>query len=136
MKVEGSMELEDDQMCFACGVKNQDGLQLQFHLEGGDGIYTEFAAPKKFQGFKDIVHGGIIATIFDEVMVNLVYLRGIKAVTATLEVRLKKPARVGERLVFHGRIIKEAGRRVEARAVARNQEGTLFAEAKGLLVKV
>ena len=130
------MEIEDDQMCFACGTKNPDGLQLRFQLEGDNEIRTEYIVPKKFQGFKDIVHGGIMATILDEVMVNLFYLKGIKVITARLDVRLKKPAKVGERLSFRGWFIREAGRTVDAQAEVRNQEGIVVAEAKGLLFKV
>ena len=130
------MELVDDQHCFVCGKKNAAGLQLDFELVGEAEVQTSFLPTKQFQGFRDIVHGGIIAAILDEVMVNGVWLRGIKAVTGKLEVRLKSPARVGERLHFTGRILRDTGKTVEMESHAVTSGGAIVAEASGLLVKV
>lgn len=130
------MELVDDQHCFVCGKKNAAGLQLDFELVGDAEVQTSFLPTKQFQGFRDIVHGGIIATILDEVMVNGVWLRGIRAVTGKFEVRLKRPARVGERLYFTGKIVGDGDRTVETEGHATTGEGTVIAEASGLLVKV
>ncbi len=130
------MELVDDQHCFVCGKKNAAGLQLDFELVGEAEVQTSFLPTKQFQGFRDIVHGGIIAAILDEVMVNGVWLRGIRAVTGKLEVRLKSPARVGERLHFTGRILRDTGKTVEMESHAVTSGGAIVAEASGLLVKV
>ena len=130
------MELVDDQMCFICGKQNSLGLQLDFELVGEAEVRTIFLPTKQFQGFKDIVHGGIIAAVLDEVMVNGAWLRGIRAVTGKFEVRLKRPATVGERLYFTGKIVRDGDRTVETEAHASTAEGTVIAEASGLLVKV
>ena len=130
------MELQDDQMCFCCGKKNENGLRLDFELVGERKIKTQYIFPKKFQGFKDIVHGGIIATVLDEVMVNLAYRLGIMAVTASMELRLKKPALVGQNITFYGEVGDGNKRVVEASAQAYNPEGVLIAEATAKLVKV
>ncbi len=130
------MDYENDEMCFVCGKRNRDGLQLDFELIGEDRIRTEFAPPKRFQGWKDVVHGGIIATILDEVMVNAAYLRNILAVSAKLEIKLRRPAPVGERLVFHGQILKEGAKTLDVKAWAEQENGTVVAEATGLLMKV
>ncbi|MFQ5881315.1 MAG: PaaI family thioesterase [Candidatus Methylomirabilales bacterium] len=130
------MELVDDQMCFVCGKKNAAGLRLNFALVGEAEVLTSFLPTKQFQGFKGLVHGGIIATILDEVMVNGVWLRGIKAVTGKLEVRLKRPARVGEHLYFSGKILRDEGRTIEVESRATTAKGVVVAEARGLLMKV
>ena len=133
---EGFMEYDNDQMCFVCGKRNGDGLQLDFELVGEGGIRTEFTALKRYQGWKDIVHGGIIATILDEVMVNAAYLRKIVAVSAKLEIKLRKPAAVGERLIFHGRIMRQGAKTLNVKAWAEQENGDVVAEATGLLMKV
>lgn len=130
------MELVDDQMCFVCGKRNPAGLQLEFELVGEDELRTSFLPTKQFQGFRDIVHGGIIASILDEVMVNGLWLRGVRAVTGKLDVRLKHPAKVGERLYFVGKILRSGGKTVEMESRAATAEGVIVAEARGLLVKV
>lgn len=130
------MELVDDQMCFVCGKRNPAGLQLDFELVGETEVRTCFLPTKQFQGFQDIVHGGIITTILDEVMVNGAWLRGIRAVTGKIEVRLRQAARVGEPLYFAGRILRDAGKTVEVESEATTAKGVTVAEARGVLVKV
>ena len=130
------MDLENDEMCFVCGKRNQDGLQLDFELVGEDGIRTEFTPQKRFQGWKNILHGGIIATILDEVMVNVAYLRKIMAVTVKLEIRLRRPVAVGERLIFRGQILKRGSKTLDVKAWAEQESGAIVAEATGLLMKV
>jgi len=61
--------LVDNNYCFACGKDNSDGLQLKFkYSEDGSKAETTYIPPEKFQGWKDIVHGGIITTLLDELM--------------------------------------------------------------------
>lgn len=123
-------------MCFVCGPKNPIGLKLDFTLMPDRTLKTTFVPKKVHQGYADVVHGGIMATILDEVMVNLPNRLGCRAVTARLSVALKKPARVGQSLTFQARILKETRRTIEAGATARREDGSLVAEAFGTLMKI
>lgn len=69
-------------------------------------------------------------------MVNVAYLRGTVAVTSKLEIRLRKPARVGERLVFQARVQKESSKLLEVASEARREDGILIAQGKAFLMKV
>ena len=131
-----SMDYENDERCFVCGKRNEHGLRLDFELIGEDRVRTEFTPPKRFQGWKDVLHGGIIATILDEVMVNAAYLRKIMAVSAKLEIKLRGPAAIGERLIFYGQILKQGAKTLDVKAWAERKNGTVIAEATGLLMKV
>jgi hypothetical protein len=73
-------ELSDDRFCFVCGERNPEGLHVDFYLEDDKAI-GEFVALKKYQGYKDIIHGGIISTLLDEAMVKVALLKGILCVT-------------------------------------------------------
>jgi len=126
----------DDGMCFVCGPKNPIGLKLHFTLTPERTLETTFVPQKVHQGYADVVHGGIVATILDEVMVNLPNRLGQRAVTARLAVSLKRPAMVGQPLNFQARILRETRRTIEAGATARREDGTLVAEAAGTLIKV
>jgi len=132
----GKTAYRDDGMCFVCGPKNPIGLKLNFTLTPNQTLETTFLPKKVHQGYADVVHGGIVATILDEVMVNLPNRLGRRAVTARLEVSLRKPAMVGQPLTFQARILKETRRTIEASATARRNDGTLVAEAAGTLVKI
>lgn len=130
------MEFRDDGMCFVCGPKNPIGLKLDFALLDNDTLETRFTPQKVHQGYADVVHGGILATILDEVMVNLPIKLGHKAVTARMEVNLKRPARVGQELVFTAQLVGETRRTLQARARAQTVDGTVVAEARGTLMKL
>ncbi len=63
---------------------------------------TIWTPRKEHQGFKDIVHGGLVATVLDEVMVRLLYIRGIQAVTAGYGDALEQAGSLGERVPIRG----------------------------------
>jgi acyl-coenzyme A thioesterase PaaI-like protein len=130
------MEFQNNQRCFVCGKHNPDGLHLDFEPEGVSGVRTTYVIPERFQGFAGIAHGGILATILDECMVNTVWLRGVTAVTARLEVRLRRPVSLGERVTFRAEVLRESSRGFEVTSRAEGDDGTVVAEGKALLVKV
>lgn len=129
------MQLADDQMCFVCGPKNPIGLKLEFSFIG-DVYVTRFTPGPEHQGYVGVTHGGIVATVLDEVMARLVYAKGRNAVTAEITVRLKHPARTGEELLFSGWIEGERGRVIDCAAEARDSSGRVIAEAAARLLEV
>jgi acyl-coenzyme A thioesterase PaaI-like protein len=130
------MEFQDNQRCFVCGKHNPHGLHLDFQAEGASGVRTTCSIPARFQGFAGIAHGGILATILDECMVNTVWLRGMAAVTARFEVRLRQPVRLGARVTFRAQVVRESARGFEVESRAELDDGTVVAEGQALLVKV
>ena len=111
------MEFEDGNRCFVCGMANPHGLQLTFQWDG-DEYYTEFYTDERFQGYNGVLHGGISATILDEVMAKRLTSRGLHVVTASIDIRYKKPVptkinvRVEAELVEHRRNIFKMAARV------------------------
>ncbi len=132
----GKLSLEDDQMCFACGQNNQLGLKLKFTLRKDNTLATEFIPRKEHQGFKDVVHGGIIALILDETMANLNWKLGKSTLTGQMEVRFKTPAKIGEKLFGVGKIVKEDKRIVYNEAVLTTADSRVIALATAKCVKI
>ncbi len=131
------MELRDDDVCFVCGKKNDKGFKLEFSLDKEKKTMETVLIPQEWQqGYADIVHGGIITTLLDEVMGKLAFELGINAVTAELSVRFKKPVGLKDKLSVKGQITGETSRIVYAEAEARFEDGSLAAEAKGKLIVV
>ncbi len=130
------MDFRDDGMCFVCGRRNPIGLKLDFILTDDGALQTSFTPEKRHQGYADVVHGGILAAILDEVMVNLPYKLGQKAITARMEVSFKQPAAVGGKLLFTAKLVRETRRTLETRAQATTADGTVVAEARGTLMKL
>lgn len=129
------LELADDNGCFVCGKLNPIGLKLEFAVEG-DEYVTYFTPRKEHQGYVGIVHGGLVSTILDEVMVRYMHELGRPAVTAEMTVRLKRAAEIGRRLRFSARIESENSRVVECSAKATSEDAGLIAEAVGRLTRI
>jgi uncharacterized protein (TIGR00369 family) len=132
-----NLQLVDDHHCFACGSENKEGLCVDWIVEGKT-THTEFVPPKKFQGWKNIVHGGIIATLLDEAMTRLAWIACGGALTAEMTVRFLKPAVIGEKLFVVGRIVNENKKLVEMEAFIYREKmnGTLVARSTGKAVKL
>jgi uncharacterized protein (TIGR00369 family) len=127
-------KLEDDNYCFVCGEKNPYGLHLKFSLKEGK-VSAEFIPRKTFQGYKDIVHGGIISTLIDEAMVKTALLQGMPAITAEITVRFKNPLIVGEKAIVEATITKMNKRIIETSAVVKKTDNTLIAEGHAKLLR-
>ncbi|MDP7180587.1 MAG: PaaI family thioesterase [Candidatus Woesearchaeota archaeon] len=129
------MELIDNKNCFVCGKENKIGLKLDYEIEDRK-FKAEFIPKPELQGFKDIVHGGIVTTLLDEAMVNLAYKLKLNAVTKTITVNLKKPTVVGHKYNLSGEIVEEQEKIIKAKATLKDQNNELVAEAESILVKL
>src|SRR6185436_2207270 len=61
-------ELPHTRSCFVCGESNSAGLNLRFETDGRI-VQAHFVPRLEHVGFKATVHGGLIATVLDEIMV-------------------------------------------------------------------
>ena len=119
-----------DHNCFACGGKNPIGLRL--HIELGDGTArTSWTVGDDHVGWSDKAHGGIIATLLDEVMAWAPSSFDSWAVTAEMTVRYRSPAAPGEELTAEGHVVERRRRIYEVRGEVRGAEGRLIAEGRG-----
>ncbi|MBI3910564.1 MAG: PaaI family thioesterase [Armatimonadetes bacterium] len=128
------LELTDNQHCFACGPQNPTGLQLCFAVSNGR-ARAEVTADARFQAYVGIVHGGIVATLLDEAMAYAAISLGRWTVTAEMTVRYLKPARIGERLILTGEVIRNTSRLAECTAELCTEAGERIAVARGKLLK-
>lgn len=125
----------DDRYCFCCGEKNPLNLNMQFHYED-EKILSDVIFPKEYQGFNNIVHGGMLGTVLDEVMVNLHCLKGEMVVTAEYNVRLKAPCPVNQKVLLSAWSLNKKGRLYYTASEARLENGTLIAEATATCMKM
>ncbi|MEO0601094.1 MAG: PaaI family thioesterase [Myxococcota bacterium] len=105
----------EDQRCFGCGPRNDVGMQLRFFREG-DAVTTTFTPREGWDGPPGIVHGGLQATLADEVGAwTVVGVRGFFGFTASLQLRYLRPARSDQPIVARGRVIDADGARTTVR---------------------
>ena len=120
--------------CFACGELNRHGLHLQIHLTA-NGSWTEVTLDERFEGWAGIAHGGIIATLADEVMAWSLFSDDQLGLTASLAIDFRRPASVGRPLRADGWITDRRRLRYETAArVVDLTIGAVLAEATGVYV--
>ena len=128
-------DLAVDDYCFACGMANPKGLHLTFRFEG-DEYVCDFIPEKEYQGWTGIVHGGIVATVLDEVMTRMLWEKGLHAVTAELTIRLKRPVPVGQPATARARLLSSRKRIYETEGEIALADGDLAATARGTFMRV
>lgn len=126
------LRLPHTKSCFVCGLNNPAGLKLDFETDGQI-VQARFMPRAEFVGFKQTVHGGIISTVLDEVMVWACGVRAKRfAYCAELNVRFLQPAKPGEELVATGELVENRRNKLfEARGELRDLAGALLATATG-----
>lgn len=130
-------KVRDDDHCFVCGRSNPAGLHLSFDLDLSTHTVTTVFRPSRIhQGWKNRLHGGILSTILDEVMVNAAYLADMPAVTAEMTVRFRAPTDTKQKLIIRGTIKEIRGKFLRAEGDCRTEDGVCVAEAKALLIRM
>lgn len=120
-----------DYNCFACSPYNQGGLKLEF-WENGDEVITKWNPEKQYEGWVGVLHGGIQATLLDEIGGWVVMLKlATTGVTSGMNVEYLKPVLVekGE-LTIKGRLIEHKGRNAKIACTLLNGEGVECAKAQ------
>jgi acyl-coenzyme A thioesterase PaaI-like protein len=128
------LRVEDDGWCFACGEHNPIGLKLQFQFQGDDYV-ARFRVGREHAGYAGIMHGGLMATLLDESMARLVWVKGYRVLTGKLTVHYRGPVPVGSEIEVRGRIesVRSEGRMIQTSASA-VIDGAVVAEARALSV--
>jgi len=131
--------LNDDHFCFACGDQNPDGLRIRFEYPEPGRCRAVVTPECRFQGWKDILHGGIISTLLDEAFAHayggVARGAGEAAVTAEMTVKFKKPVKIGVPVILEGRVLSASGRLIECESTLCDEAGTVLASAAGKLIK-
>ena len=117
-------------ICFGCGGANARGMQLTFEQDdAAQRIRGNFKLGAEYQGGPGFIHGGIIATVLDEVMGKVNRFRGVRAVTAELNVEYLRPVPVDEDLIVEGHEVEKSGRNLILAGEIRNQSGRFWRAA-------
>ena len=130
-------EFRENRLCFVCGEDNPLGLKRKFRMDGEKGeAATDVTFEGHFQGWDKIVHGGLLATVLDEVMIYAARAKGLKCVTGEITVRYSSPVKTGVPLSIRGRFVEDKGRIVLAESEAFDKNGAAVARASAKLFKI
>jgi len=134
--------------CYGCGSDNEKGLQIKSAWDGDEAVCIWQAEPHHCGGSKDIVNGGIIASLIDCHSLNLAIARAyqdegrpigsvprISYVTRSLNVSYLRPAPIDRPLRLRAKITKVEGRKAWVRCTL-SAEGELCATGEVLGIRI
>lgn len=98
--------------CFGCSPDNPLGLKMEF-FEDGDEIVCQWLPGEDYQGFHDVLHGGIQATMMDEIASWVVFMKlDTAGVTFRMNTRFRKPVYISKGEVSLRAKLKKQDRRI------------------------
>ena len=135
MKVIGKQR--NSKMCVICGMDNPIGLHAQFYNMEDGSVMTLFRYNENHQSFPQRVHGGLAATMLDEL--RALWTGGEEStfgVTMSLEVKYRKPVPYNEDLIGRGIVVKETTKFATIQTGIYDKSGELLAEAVVKYIKL
>ncbi len=126
--------------CFGCGAENELGLRMKFReLEPGL-VESRYAVPDHFRGPDGVIHGGIQATLLDEILGMAVSSAlgntGADVVTASFALRYKRPAPTLAEVVLRAQYERADGRSHFVTGELRDADGNVCTTAEARWVHV
>ncbi|GAA4806432.1 PaaI family thioesterase [Tomitella cavernea] len=102
--------------CFGCRGTGDGGLGLDVSAGAGAEVTGRIVVDPAFEGGPGVIHGGVLSSVFDEVMGFSARLLAVEVVTAHLEVDYASPVPVGSNLTVRARVDGVLGRKLYASA--------------------
>jgi uncharacterized protein (TIGR00369 family) len=121
-----------DTKCFACGKNNLEGLHMKFYTDEKS-VFSQLFIPETKRGWDQVVHGGILSTILDEIMAwAAIYLTGNIILTKSMSVKYLKPVHINTQIATIGWLHEQKGpREAILKAEIYDDKKQLCTEAKG-----
>ncbi len=127
----------DDGWCYVCGPHNPAGLRLKWSLDEDGAARARFRPDRTHQGWKGVLHGGIMAALLDEAMAQWARKNGTPTVTGMIEIRYRRPAPTDRPLLAEARLVSERGRALRMEASLKDETGGIvFADARGTCFRI
>lgn len=135
-------------VCYGCGPANPQGLRLKSRWDGEEAVCTWTAQPHHCGGTRNVVNGGVIATLLDCHSLNLAIAQAYRDeqrpigsaprvffVTASMNVNYRRPTPLGKPLDLCASVRKVEGRKTFLRCTL-SCERELCADAEVLAVRI
>jgi len=120
----------DGYRCFGCSPDNPNGLRMSF-FEDGDDIVSLWQPEPHYQGYSNVLHGGIQATLLDEIASWVVFVKlGTSGVTSKLSVKYIRSVFIGDTpITLRSRLLSLKERRAFMRSELYDSSGRLSSSA-------
>ncbi|MBT32653.1 MAG: thioesterase superfamily [Thalassobius sp.] len=134
-------------VCFGCGIENEEGLQIKSYWENDLSI-CKWKPEEKYHGWANLLNGGIIATLIDchcmcTAMAaaykhedrNLGSLPEYRYATGTITVKYLKPTSCEKEVILKAKVLEIKNKKVVMQCDVFS-EGEKTAEAEVIAIKV
>lgn len=123
--------IPDYKKCFVCGKENEFGLGLSFENLGTE-VRTSWIPRKEHCGYENVVHGGIISAVLDEIMGWTAWGQYKKFYwTVEITIRFHKPILAGEKYIAVARLIESSRKIYTAEGEIISANRVMAASGKG-----
>ena len=118
--------------CFGCGPGNPNGLRMKFFTDDNS-VFSRISIPAHLCGWDNLVHGGVLSTILDEIMSwSAIYLLKKFILTKSITVDFLHPVYVKEEVQAVGRVLKMSDKREALmEGIIRNIDDKICARSQG-----
>ena len=130
---------KNSKMCIICGMDNPIGLKAQFYNMEDESVMTMFKYKEEHQSFPQRVHGGLIATMLDELGLRALWAKKSEEefeVTISMEVKYRKPVPYNETIIGKGLVKKETPKFIVIDTELFDKKGNLLANAEVKYIKL
>ena len=126
----------DDGNCFACGPENPAGMHVQFEraANGEEGVRAGVTLAPQYQGWRGIAHGGIVMALLDEAMAHAAGYAGHRGVTASVNVRFRRPVPLEVPIEVRGRVVWQRRNVLGVEAAIYDAAGSVLVQSEGHVV--
>lgn len=117
--------------CFGCSPNNPHGLQLIFELDGEE-VIAKWSPQRWAEGFRNVLHGGIQATLMDEICSWVVQtVCKTVGVTTSMEISYRRAVLISEGdITLKARLTEQNSRMAFVEGKLLNKDGIVCAIAK------
>lgn len=129
----------NSRMCVVCGMDNPNGFRAQFYNMEDGSVVTFFRYREEHQSFPQRVHGGLTATMLDELGLRAIWAKlseDVFGVTMSMEVKYRKPVPYDVELLGRGILVKDTPKFAVIQSEILDRKGILLANAKVTYIKM
>jgi acyl-coenzyme A thioesterase PaaI-like protein len=112
---------------FFMSPERPDGLQLQMFYEDGI-VYCDLFVDNRFEGYADVLHGGMIFGVLDVIIWYVIFMRSKKiAMTRKVEMEFMKPVLCSTAYRAKGKLTRIEEKNIYASAWVEDASGEVYA---------
>lgn len=95
--------------CVVCGEHHPFGLKVDYRVTGEHTVEGFFGCGPSYQGYANVVHGGIVSSLLDGAMVSCLLAKGVEAYTVDLRIRYRAAVKTGIPATIRGEWLRSEG---------------------------